>query len=208
MDPDKQGWFPIVAAVSIGVLLMAAVFAFLPDQVEQSRQNTYRAQLSGKLYTIFNAMNMYASSNGGKLPDHVGQLLTAGYLGGDAFLNPRNSKGVPPVYKGEARPGLVYRFGDVIVLYDPSHVPWSPTATTPGTPTSLAAVFVVSVADYDAHFRVYLPGAGYPTYQSTSAFTGVLATDNLNRKAAGLPEVDIKEIEALDKPLTTTGASP
>lgn len=212
MDPDKQGWFPVIAIVAIAMLGLAVVMAFMPGRVESMRQTTHRAQLNSKMLTISGAMAMYASSNAGKLPDHVGRLITSGLVSGDAFLDPRNPSGVPPAYSGEARPGPVYRFGDIIVLYDPSHTLVGPGSTpapahsasaiASASTHSASAIFLTSVLDYDPDYRVMLMGVGYPTFVPLPAFAGFLAPDNANRKAAGLKEIDIKDVEALDKPLT------
>jgi type II secretory pathway pseudopilin PulG len=202
MDTDKQAWFPVIAVVSVVVLLFGGLMAFLPAQLQQMRHNTYRSQLVTKMMSIAHAMQLYASAHGGNQPDHVGRLVAVGYIGADAFVDPRSATGIAPTYSGEVRPGPVYRFGDMIFFYDPSHSVHSWTSSTAPAAATYQTLLACSTMDYDPTHRVVLTAAGHAMGYESRTFVSQLGVDNANRKAAGLAEVDMKGIEFLDRPAT------
>ena len=185
---DKQGWFPIIAIIC-ALLLLVGVGAVVA--VRKAIPEANRALSAVNLQMIGTGMKAYAAAYGRHYPEHAGQLLGS-WAPQKLFLDPRNAGGVPPTYGGEPRPAAVYRFGDVIFLYDP-------TQEMGKLPHQILAV---SVTDYDPQWRNIIIEDGSVMRVQVSSFPSILASDNAARKAAGVPEIDIKNIEALDNPQT------
>jgi hypothetical protein len=121
--------------------------------------------------------------------NHVGRLID-GYVSPETFLDPRHESTAPPTYHGQTRPSLVYRFGDFIFLYEPG-------VALDSLPEQIIAA---TVTDFDPEWFGWVVTAGGDMWGSEEHLEEALKVANPVRKAAGLPEIDIKDIEALDKP--------
>lgn len=137
--PGVGGRGLAVAGISLGVvgfLVSTLLVSILLPSLNRAREQANRIKCASNLRLIGMSVQVYASANGGKLPDTLEQLVASGELAPDALVCPTSNDTIAPgatpqaqaaslatpghlsyVYLGK---GLDHRANaDVIIAYEP-----------------------------------------------------------------------------------------
>jgi prepilin-type processing-associated H-X9-DG protein len=113
--PKMKGW--MVAALSVGgaaLLVLLLVLALLPP-LNRAREQSRRVQCASNMRQIGQAMFIYASVNGGQLPDRLDRLLP--FAGSNVFVCPSSHDSPAPGSSPGAQAANLYAGGHLSYVY-------------------------------------------------------------------------------------------
>ena len=113
--PKMKGW--VVVALSVGgalLLVLLLVLALLPP-LNRAREQARRVQCAANMRQIGQAMFIYASVNGGVLPDRLDKLLP--FAGSNVFVCPSSHDSPAPGSTPGAQAGNLYAGGHLSYVY-------------------------------------------------------------------------------------------
>ena len=113
--PTAKGW--VVVALSVGgaaLLVLLLVLALLPP-LNRAREQSRRVQCAANMRQIGQAMFIYASVNGGMLPDRLDRLLP--FAGSNVFVCPSSHDTPAPGPTPTAQGANLYAGGHLSYVY-------------------------------------------------------------------------------------------
>jgi prepilin-type processing-associated H-X9-DG protein len=129
--PKMKGW--MVAALSVGgagLLVLLLVLALLPP-LKRAREQSRRVQCAANMRQIGQAMFIYASVNGGVLPDRLDKLLP--FAGSNVFVCPSSHDSPAPGSTPTAQAANLYAGGHLSYVYVAAGMNTNFSNTNPAT---------------------------------------------------------------------------
>ena len=129
--PKMKGW--VVVALSVGgaaLLILLLVLALLPP-LNRAREQSRRVQCAANMRQIGQAMFIYASVNGGMLPDKIDKLLP--FAGSNVFVCPSCPDTPAPGNTPAAQAANLYQGGHLSYVYVGSGMSTNFTSSNPAT---------------------------------------------------------------------------